>query len=124
MRFAVLVALLILSGCMARQDDGYYENSRTYEEDEASMEYAMNAGNPVSNLREEGFIPLPGYRNAYVIPESGLMAKCSDNFTLNLSMKRTYRCYYLDRKMRKIPGSDFDVQINPWRGDGGFTPHR
>lgn len=124
MRFAVLIVLLMLCGCVARQDEGYYENSRAYEEDEASMEYAMNAGQPVSNLREEGFVPLPGHRNVYVMPESGLMVKCDDSFKLNLSMKRTFRCYYVDRRMRKIQGSDFDVQINPWRGDGGFTPYR
>lgn len=79
---------------------------------------------PISNLRDEGFVPLPGMRDVYYIPDTGLIVKCDNKFKLNLSLKRTFTCYYLDRSLRKIPRSDFVVQINPFQGDEGFAPYR
>lgn len=79
---------------------------------------------PVSNLYDEGFEPLPGVANTYYIPGNDIYVRCSDRFTLNASLKRTFRCFHVDRRMRKIQGTDFDVQINPWNGDEGFSPYR
>ncbi|MBG3875981.1 hypothetical protein FVW20_02805 [Desulfovibrio oxamicus] len=120
--FALLAATLLLSGCV-RQYEGAGDQPEYYRNDE-QLEYMLRANEPISNLRDEGFEPLPGQRNVYFMPGTDLMVRCSDKFDLNASMKRTFHCHYVDRRLRKIPNSDFVVQINPWRGDEGFSPYR
>ncbi len=120
--FALLAATLLLSGCI-RQYDATDEQPENYRNDE-QLEYTLRANEPISNLRDEGFEPLPGRKNVYVLPGTDIMVRCSDKFDLNASLKRTFHCHYVDRRLRKIPNSDFVVQINPWRGDDGFSPYR
>lgn len=114
----LLLLLGVLAGCSAEQ----YRQSP--EGMEAASEQAIVFERPISNLRDEGFVPLPGMRDVYYIPDTDLIVKCDRNFKLNLSLKRTFNCYYLDRRLRKIQGSDFAVQINPFYGDEGFSPYR
>lgn len=79
---------------------------------------------PISNLYDEGFRPLPGSENTYYLPGAEIFVQCGDRFVLNASLKRTFKCYRITQYGRRIPGSDFDVQINPWAGDEGFSPYR
>lgn len=120
MRNVIIVLVLVsIFGCVRSANSDY----ERYEDNES---YSMLSGNePISNLRDEGFVPLPGKKNTYYAPGTEFVVKCDDRFVLNLSMKKTFHCYYLDRRFHKIPGSDFDVQINPYRGDeDGFSPYR
>ena len=91
---------------------------------ESELVARLRASGPISNLYDEGFVPVPGINNTYFLPNSNIVVRCGDKFTLNASLKRTFHCTHIDGTGRVIPGTDFVVQINPWVGDEGFSPYR
>lgn len=88
------------------------------------LQSALRANSPISNLYDEGFRPVPGVKNTYYLPNSNIVVQCDSQFTLNASLKRTFRCFHVENNGHKVSGSDFDVQINPWQGGEGFSPYR
>lgn len=122
------LAVLQLFACAATGGQNGGQNQEQSEEERVADEQAVAeifAGHgPISNLYDEGFRPVPGMRGVYYLPGSDIMVRCGDSFRLNLSMKRTFDCYHVDRGGARIAGTDFVVQINPWQGDDGFSPYR
>lgn len=113
--------LLVMAGCVTLpSSDEQSTRSRL-----TPSQYAqLRRNDPISNLYDEGFHPVPGLPNTYYLPNSNVVVRCDNRFTLNASMKRTFQCVHLDANSRAIPGSNFVVQINPWKGGEGFSPYR